>query len=488
MPREQSLTGRRVIITGAARGIGALTARRLHSRGARVALLGLEPELLADVAAACGDAPWCECDVTDRDQVDQAVAEAVERLGGLDVAIANAGIGAQMTLVDGDSGVWDATFAVNLIGTYNLVRAAGPHVSHRDGYFLLTASLAAAVHLPLMSAYCASKAAVESLGDSLRIELRPSGARVGVAYYAELDTDMTSRGFATKAAARMPLGGHGHGAGGSRRAGDRRPRARDRGGARGGSSRPRWVGAALRAREARPAGGRARGPARAGQDAGDRAGRAGAAHDSPAGAHAGEAALPRGRGAGGRRASPPRPLGPAATCASPPRTASRCRPRSPATAPSRRGPRSWSSAPTDGTAAPSTPAAPTTTCSSRSAAPATATAASTRSARAPSATSPRSCAGPVAQPWSDGRLGLNGFSASAITIYNSLHLRLPCVKAAVLKSGTLRALPRPALARRHQQPRAGAGVLALIGAPALAQGARPAAARPAVRARTSPPG
>ena len=60
-----------------------------------------------------------------------------------------------------------------------------------------------------MAAYCASKAAVESLGDSLRLELAPSGARVGVAYYAELDTDMTSRGFATKAAARMPIGGNG---------------------------------------------------------------------------------------------------------------------------------------------------------------------------------------------------------------------------------------------------------------------------------------
>jgi len=139
-----------------------------------------------------------------------AVAEAVERFGGLDVAVANAGVGAQMTLVDGDDSIWDTTLAVNLAGTYNLVRAAAGHVSHPNGYFLVTASLAAAVHLPLMSAYCASKAAVESLGDSLRIELRPSGAKVGVAYYAELDTDMTSRGFATKAAARMPLGGHGH--------------------------------------------------------------------------------------------------------------------------------------------------------------------------------------------------------------------------------------------------------------------------------------
>jgi NAD(P)-dependent dehydrogenase (short-subunit alcohol dehydrogenase family) len=207
--RELDLTGRRVLITGAARGIGALLARRLHQRGARLALLGLEPDLLAAVAADCGSAAWYECDVSARDQVDAAVASALEQLGGLDVAVANAGIGAQMTLIDGDAAVWDATFAVNLAGTYNLVRAAGPHVAHPEGYFLATASLAAAVHLPLMSAYCASKAAVESLGDSLRIELRPSGARVGVAYYAELDTDMTARGFATEAAARTPIGGNG---------------------------------------------------------------------------------------------------------------------------------------------------------------------------------------------------------------------------------------------------------------------------------------
>jgi NAD(P)-dependent dehydrogenase (short-subunit alcohol dehydrogenase family) len=203
------LPGKRVLITGAARGIGALLARRLAERGARVAVLGLEPELLERTAAECGDAPWFECDVTDREQVDAAVAAAVARLGGLDVAVANAGIGAQMTLVDGDPDVWDKTLAVNLAGTYNLIRAAGPHVSHPDGYFLVTSSLAAAIHLPLMAAYCASKAAVESLGDSLRLELGPTGAKVGVAYYAELDTDMTSRGFATEAASRMPIGGHG---------------------------------------------------------------------------------------------------------------------------------------------------------------------------------------------------------------------------------------------------------------------------------------
>jgi NAD(P)-dependent dehydrogenase (short-subunit alcohol dehydrogenase family) len=204
-----ALAGRRALITGAARGIGALTAQRLSERGVQVALLGLEPDKLAETAAKCNDAPWFECNVADREQVDTAVAQAVERLGGLDIAIANAGIGAQMTLIDGDPSVWDAQIAVNLNGTFNLVQAAGSHVSHPGGYFLLTASLAAAVHLPLMSAYCASKAAVESLGDSLRIELRPTGARVGVAYYAELNTDMTTRGFNTEAASRMPIGGHG---------------------------------------------------------------------------------------------------------------------------------------------------------------------------------------------------------------------------------------------------------------------------------------
>ncbi len=162
------------------------------------------------MAAECGSAPFFECDVADRGPLTESVARAVEALSGLDVAIANAGIGAQMTLIDGDPAIWDKTLAVNLMGSYNLVRAAGPHVAHPGGYFLLTASLAAAIHLPLMSAYCASKAAVESLGDSLRIELRPSGARVGVAYYAELDTDMTARGFATEAASRTPIGGRGH--------------------------------------------------------------------------------------------------------------------------------------------------------------------------------------------------------------------------------------------------------------------------------------
>ena len=124
------------------------------------------------------------------------------------------------------------------------MRAAGPHIAHQTGYALAISSLAAALHPPLLGAYCASKAGVEALADSLRIELYPSGARVGVAYFAELDTDMVRRGFGTAAARRMsevrPRGG-------SVAPVDAGVDAIERGIARRARRvvAPRWVGAAL---------------------------------------------------------------------------------------------------------------------------------------------------------------------------------------------------------------------------------------------------
>jgi NAD(P)-dependent dehydrogenase (short-subunit alcohol dehydrogenase family)/alkylhydroperoxidase family enzyme len=200
------LAGRRVLITGAARGIGAATARRLHARGARLVLAGIEAEALAEVAADCGDALAVPCDVRDRAQVEAAVQAAVERLGGLDVVVANAGVAAQLPIVGGDADVFERTVEVNLLGVYFTLRAAGPHIAHEHGYALAISSLAAAVHPPLLGAYSASKAGVEALADAMRIELASSGARVGVAYFAELETDMTSRGFGTEAAKALNIG------------------------------------------------------------------------------------------------------------------------------------------------------------------------------------------------------------------------------------------------------------------------------------------
>lgn len=200
-----SLAGRRVFITGAARGIGAALAARLHERGARVALAGLEPELLEATAAPLG-APWWRCDVTDRAEVEAAVDAAAGALGGLDVVVANAGIAAQLPIVGGDPAIFERIVAVNLLGAYYTLRAGGEHVGHPNGYAVAVSSVGAAVNLPLMGAYSASKAGVEALGNTLRAELAPTGARVGVAYFAELDTDMTTRGFDTEAA-RSFLGG-----------------------------------------------------------------------------------------------------------------------------------------------------------------------------------------------------------------------------------------------------------------------------------------
>ena len=201
-----SLEGRRVLITGAARGIGAALAERLHERGARLSVVGLEEDLLEQVAARCGGAHVARCDVGDREQVERAVDGAVGALGGLDVVVANAGIAAQMPMVGGDPTVMERTLRVNVLGVFYTLRAAGPHISHRNGYALPIASVAAALHLPLMGAYNASKAASEAIGNTLRVELRGTGARVGVGYFAEIETDMTERGFGTKAAEKLLAG------------------------------------------------------------------------------------------------------------------------------------------------------------------------------------------------------------------------------------------------------------------------------------------
>ena len=87
----------------------------------------------------------------------------------------------------GDPQVFERTIEVNLLGTYYTLRAAAPHIAHPGGYALAISSLAAAVHPPLLGAYSASKAGVEALADALRIELLHTGARVGVAYFAELE-------------------------------------------------------------------------------------------------------------------------------------------------------------------------------------------------------------------------------------------------------------------------------------------------------------
>ena len=129
------LRGKTVLITGAARGIGAESARQLAARGARVALVGLEPEELARVAEQCGpDAAAFEADVTDVDALQRAVEAAVEHFGGIDVVMANAGVAAAGMVRSMDPDAFERTIEVNLLGVWRTVRACLPHVIERRGY------------------------------------------------------------------------------------------------------------------------------------------------------------------------------------------------------------------------------------------------------------------------------------------------------------------------------------------------------------------
>jgi NAD(P)-dependent dehydrogenase (short-subunit alcohol dehydrogenase family) len=188
---DWSVMGKTVFITGAARGIGAETARRLAARGANVALVGLEPEELARVAAQCGtNAAWFECDVTDWDALERAVQGAVERFGGIDVVMANAGVGPVGMTRSIDPKAFERTIEINLLGVWRTVRTCLPHVIERRGYVLVIASLAAALHSPGMAPYAASKAGAEAFANSLRSEVKHLGVDVGVGYFGFIDTDM----------------------------------------------------------------------------------------------------------------------------------------------------------------------------------------------------------------------------------------------------------------------------------------------------------
>jgi NAD(P)-dependent dehydrogenase (short-subunit alcohol dehydrogenase family) len=206
-----SLVGKSVLITGAARGIGAALARKAAARGARVALVGLEPDELARVADELGpEHLWVEADVTDPEALKAAVQRTVDTFGGLDVVVANAGIAPLTTVMTSSAHALSRTIEVNLIGTMLTAHAALPEIAKSRGHVLLIASAASFTVLPGMSAYCASKAGVERFGDVLRLEVAHRGATVASAHPTWIDTDLvrdTEAALPTFEAARAQLPG-----------------------------------------------------------------------------------------------------------------------------------------------------------------------------------------------------------------------------------------------------------------------------------------
>lgn len=186
-----SMDGQVVVITGAARGVGALLARKLAARGARLALVGLEPDELKQVTESLGGGAACwTADVTDRVAMAAVAQEVAERFGRIDVVVANAGVATGGPFLDSDPDAFDRVIQVNLLGSIATARAFLPALIRSRGYLLQIASLAALTPAPMMAAYCASKSGVEAFAHSLRAEIGHKGVKVGVGYLSWTDTDM----------------------------------------------------------------------------------------------------------------------------------------------------------------------------------------------------------------------------------------------------------------------------------------------------------
>jgi NAD(P)-dependent dehydrogenase (short-subunit alcohol dehydrogenase family) len=187
------LDGKVALVTGAVRGIGFETARQLHLRGASVAVLDLDAEEAREAAERIGPRAFgLGADVTDEGGMLAAVAAVVNRFGGLDVAVANAGIAPPTVTtartMPGEE--WKRVVDVNLIGAWHTARAALPQVSERGGQIVFIGSIYSFANGLLASPYAVSKAGVEALGRSLRAELASLGASASVVYFGWVETDL----------------------------------------------------------------------------------------------------------------------------------------------------------------------------------------------------------------------------------------------------------------------------------------------------------
>lgn len=191
MAKTRPVSGTVVLVTGAARGIGAALSRRLVEQGAQVLMLDVDDAPLQALAAELGDAALpVLADVTDLASMEAAVAHGVERFGGIDTVVANAGIASYGSVLNVDPATFRRVVDINVTGVFHTVRAALPHVIERQGYVLVVSSLAAFAAAPGLASYNASKAGAEHFANALRLEVAHRGVAVGSAHMCWIDTPM----------------------------------------------------------------------------------------------------------------------------------------------------------------------------------------------------------------------------------------------------------------------------------------------------------
>jgi hypothetical protein len=188
---RRNLAGRRVVITGAARGIGEKVARVAAARGARLALIGLEPDRLRTLADDLGPAAsWWEADVRDGAALRSAIDGCAETMGGIDIVVANAGVVAYGTVRQMDAASFERVVEINLNGVFRTLKYATPHVERSRGHVTVVASAISFMPLAGMASYAASKAGVEMLALAYRQQVAHLGVTVGLVHPSWIDTDL----------------------------------------------------------------------------------------------------------------------------------------------------------------------------------------------------------------------------------------------------------------------------------------------------------
>ncbi|WP_433191908.1 SDR family NAD(P)-dependent oxidoreductase [Nocardia sp. CA-107356] len=180
--------GLKAIVTGGASGIGAAVAAQLNKRGATVAVLDLDPGQAASGLLAL------RCDVSDDQSVRAAVEKSATDLGGLDIIVNNAGIGAQGTIESNDDPEWHRVFDINVLGMVRVSRAALPYLRRSAHASIVnTCSVAAIAGIPERALYSASKGAVLSLTLAMAADHLAAGIRVNCVSPGTADTPWIGR-------------------------------------------------------------------------------------------------------------------------------------------------------------------------------------------------------------------------------------------------------------------------------------------------------
>jgi len=190
-----SLKGLVVLITGAASGMGAATAIEVVNHGGIPVLVDCDAQPLALVAARCGpNTLHFMADVTELPAMMEVVAQTLSVCHRIDVVFANAGVAAFGPVAHVDPQAWQRCVEVNIFGVFNTIRSALPALMRQRGYVLINSSVSSFAHPPAMSAYAASKSAVEAMGNVLHIELSAHGVGVGVMYAGWVSTPLVTEG------------------------------------------------------------------------------------------------------------------------------------------------------------------------------------------------------------------------------------------------------------------------------------------------------